>query len=110
MFDDVEKLALQRSHLNPFIWFPFKDCFIRFKVIKYTDVVCLTNDILFVFVLNDSIIFIVYWTEAYSQPCQISKMEFLSTIVKEWKLLAICEKNLYLRRVVGFWMRCLCSI
>ena len=44
-----------------------------------------------------------YCTEAYSQPCQTSKMERLSKIVK----LTAESKTLHLRWLIEFWI-CLC--
>ena len=36
--------------------------------------------------------FMVYWREAYSEPCQTSKIVLFAKIVNEWKLLTIFEK------------------
>ena len=79
MLDDIEELALQISHLIPFIWFR---CFKG----KYTNVACLKATKWFVFALYGLIVFIVCWTEA-------SNMELFAKIVNEWKLLTIFEKN-----------------
>ena len=62
-------------------------------MIKYTYVACLTVAIWFVFALYGLIAFMVNWTEAYSKPCQTSKMELLAEIVKGGKLLTIFEKK-----------------
>ena len=44
----------------------------------YTSVAYLTVAIWFVFVLYGLIFFMVYWTEAYSEPCKTSKMQLYS--------------------------------
>ena len=71
MLDDMEKLASQVSHLIPFIWFRCKGWFSFYGLF----------------------IFMVYWTEAYSEPCQTSKMDLFAKIFDEWKQLTIFEKS-----------------
>ena len=53
MLDDMEKLALRVSHLIDF------------------------------FVICGLFIFMIYWTEAYLEPCQTSKIEPFAKIVNE---------------------------
>ena len=71
MLDDMEELTLQVIHFISFVWFRCKDCFEGFSVIKYTYVACLKVAIWSVFAVNGLIVFMVYWTIAYSGPCTI---------------------------------------
>ena len=59
MVDDMEELALQVSHLIPFIWFRCKGCFKGFSVIKYSYVAYLKPAIRFVFAIYALFIFMV---------------------------------------------------
>ena len=50
-------------------------------MIKYTYVAYLKVAMRFVFGIGGLSIFMVYWAEAYSVPCRISKMEpFVKTV------------------------------
>ena len=51
MLDQLEELALQVSHLIPFIWFGCEGCFKGFPVIKYTYLACLKVALWFVFAI-----------------------------------------------------------
>ena len=89
----MEKLALQVNHLILFIWFRRKGWFKGFTVIKYTYVACFKVAMRSIFAIYDLFIFMVYWPEAYSEPCQTSKIELFAKIVNEWKLLTIFKKS-----------------
>ena len=58
----MEELTLQLSHLI-------------FSMIKCTYVAYLKVDMRFVFAIDGLFIFMAYWTEVYSVPCKISKIE-----------------------------------
>ena len=65
-------------------------------MIKYTYVPCFIVAMLCVFALYGLIVFMVYWTIAYSEPCQISKMKlFVKTITSK-------EVTFLLRQLEGF--------
>ena len=64
--DKLEELVLHVSLLIPLKVFPV------FQV-------CLYFITLFLFVV------MTYWTKAYSEPCQTSKMERFTQIVNDWK-------------------------
>ena len=94
MLEDVggmKELTLQVSYL-----IPFKSCFKGFPAIKYTHVPCLKVAMLCVFALCDSIVFMVHWEIAYSEPCQTSKMEFFAKIVTSKDVTSL------FRRLKGF--------
>ena len=50
-------------------------------MIKYTYVAWLKVVIRFVFAMYGFFIFMIYWTEAYSETCQASKMKLFEKIV-----------------------------
>ena len=52
-----------------------ENCFKSFVMIKYTYLAYLKVSMWFVSALDDLIVFMVYWTEAYPEPCQTSKMD-----------------------------------
>ena len=65
-------------------------------MIKYTYVACLIVVMWFIFAVYGLIVFMVYWTVAYSEPCQTSKKEFFVKIV------TLKEITSFLRRLVEF--------
>ena len=55
----------------------------RASFVKYTYVALLKAAIRCVFAIYGLFIFMVYWAEAYSEPCQISKMILFAKIVSQ---------------------------
>ena len=66
------------------------------NIFWYNYVACLEVAMWLVFALYGLIVFMVYWTEAYSEAFQTSKMELFAKIVNEWKLLVVFKKNIIL--------------
>ena len=54
---------------------------------------CSLPQIVMWFVFYDLLVFIVYWTEVYSELCHTSKMDLFAKIVNDWTSLAIFTKS-----------------
>ena len=52
-------------------------------MIKYSYVAYVKAATRFIFTIYGLFIFIVYWAEPYSEPCQTSKVELFAKIVNE---------------------------
>ena len=65
-------------------------------VVRFIYLACLKVVLWFVFAKYGLFVFMVCWTEAYSEPCQTFKMELLAKLVKNWKLLSFLTKSVIL--------------
>ena len=99
MLDGMEELTLEVSHLISFIWFRCKGCSKDFPVSEYTYVACFKVAMWFVFALCGLMVFMVYDATTYSEPFQISKMEFFVKIITSNEITSL------LRHWKGFWIR-----
>ena len=77
MLDELEELALHASHLILVMWIRCEGYFKGSSMIKYTYLACQKDGLWLVFAIYGLFVFMVYWAEAYSHSCQISKIEFL---------------------------------
>ena len=98
--NDSEVLAFQVSHFihqvisrDFFHWLHCEGCFKGSPVIKHNYLACLEFFLWFIFAINDLFVCMVYWKEAYSEPCHISKVELFGKLVSNWKLLIFFTKN-----------------
>ena len=56
----------------------------------------------FEFAIYGLFIYMVYWTEVYPESCETSKMQLFA---KRVKVVNYFREKLYIRRLIGFWMR-----
>ena len=93
MLDQLEKLALQVNHLILFIWFHWECCFKGCPVLRYTYLVCIKVFIWLVYAIYGLFVFMVYYTEAYSESYEISKIGLYAKLANNWKLLIFFAKT-----------------